>query len=155
MSPRGDLYSGPSLGFRATLSCRLNNLRDSRWPPKSLRRCERHANRGVKSWVEKPIAESPASSGSTSISANNNKRVSLIGLNEETKPHSVDRAQIERFLASADKKLASARKILAFDDKACLQEASFSQQYAARFLNMHPKRVLRKAREGSLPAHPV
>jgi excisionase family DNA binding protein len=36
-----------------------------------------------------------------------------------------------------------------------LREAPVSQQYAARFLNMHPKTVLRKAREGSLPAHPV
>jgi excisionase family DNA binding protein len=36
-----------------------------------------------------------------------------------------------------------------------LREAPVSQQYAARFLNMHPKTVLRKAREGTLPAHPV
>src|SRR5207245_11741621 len=34
-------------------------------------------------------------------------------------------------------------------------EAPVSQQRAADFLNMHPKTVLRKAREGSLPAHPV
>jgi len=39
------------------------------------------------------------------------------------KPHAVDWAQIERFLASADKKLASARKIIAFDEEACLQQA--------------------------------
>jgi hypothetical protein len=39
--------------FSATLSCRCNNLSDSRWPPKSLRRRERHANRGLKSWVQK------------------------------------------------------------------------------------------------------
>src|SRR4029077_19718225 len=39
------------------------------------------------------------------------------------KPHAVDWAQIDRFLASADKKLASARKILAFDEEACLQQA--------------------------------
>jgi hypothetical protein len=32
-------------------------------------------------------------------------------------------AQIERFLARADKKLASAQKILAFDDEACLQHS--------------------------------
>jgi len=38
-------------------------------------------------------------------------------------PHKVDWAQIERFLASADKKLASARRILAFDEEACLQQA--------------------------------
>jgi excisionase family DNA binding protein len=36
-----------------------------------------------------------------------------------------------------------------------LREAPVSQEHAARFLNMHPKTVLRKAREGSLPAHPV
>lgn len=38
-------------------------------------------------------------------------------------PHIVDWAQIDRFLASADKKLALARKILAFDEEACLQQA--------------------------------
>ncbi len=38
-------------------------------------------------------------------------------------PHEIDWAQIERFLAGADKKLASARKILAFDEEACLQQA--------------------------------
>jgi uncharacterized protein (UPF0332 family) len=39
------------------------------------------------------------------------------------KPHTVDWAQIERFLTSADKKLASAHKILAFDEEASLQQA--------------------------------
>ena len=38
--------------FRATLCCSLNNLSDSRWPRKSLRKRERHANRGLKSWVQ-------------------------------------------------------------------------------------------------------
>ena len=42
---------------------------------------------------------------------------------KKLKPHVVDWTQIERFLASADKKLASARKILAFDEEACLQQA--------------------------------
>lgn len=42
---------------------------------------------------------------------------------KKLKPHAADWAQIERFLASADKKLASARKILAFDEEACLQQA--------------------------------
>jgi hypothetical protein len=42
---------------------------------------------------------------------------------KELQPHTVDWAQIERFLASADKKLASAYKILAFDEEACLQQA--------------------------------
>jgi hypothetical protein len=42
---------------------------------------------------------------------------------KKLKPHAVDWAQIDRFLASADKKLASTRKILAFDEEACLQQA--------------------------------
>jgi uncharacterized protein (UPF0332 family) len=39
------------------------------------------------------------------------------------RPHTIDWAQIERFLQSAEKKLASAQKILAFDEEACLQQA--------------------------------
>lgn len=39
------------------------------------------------------------------------------------KPHTVDWPQIDRFLASADRKLASAHKILQFDEEACLQQA--------------------------------
>jgi uncharacterized protein (UPF0332 family) len=39
------------------------------------------------------------------------------------KPQKVDWAQIERFLQSAEKKLASAHRILAFDEEACLQQA--------------------------------
>ena len=42
---------------------------------------------------------------------------------KKLKSHTVDWAQIDRFLASADKKLASAHKILAFDEEACLQQA--------------------------------
>ena len=42
---------------------------------------------------------------------------------KKLKPHTVDWAQIERFLASAGKKLASAHKILPFDEEACLQQA--------------------------------
>ena len=42
---------------------------------------------------------------------------------KKLKPHKVDWTQIERFLASADRKLASAQKILAFDEEACLQQA--------------------------------
>jgi hypothetical protein len=45
--------------FSATLCCSLNNLSDSRWPPKSLRRRERHANRGLKSWVQKQAEKAP------------------------------------------------------------------------------------------------
>jgi uncharacterized protein (UPF0332 family) len=39
------------------------------------------------------------------------------------KPHAVDWPQIDRFLTSADRKLASAHKILLFDEEACLQQA--------------------------------
>jgi hypothetical protein len=42
---------------------------------------------------------------------------------KKLKQHRVDWAQIERFFASAEKKLASAHKILAFDEEACLQQA--------------------------------
>jgi uncharacterized protein (UPF0332 family) len=42
---------------------------------------------------------------------------------KKLKPHVIDWAQIDRFLASASKKLSSARKILAFDEEACLQQA--------------------------------
>ena len=42
---------------------------------------------------------------------------------KKLKPHRVDWAQIDRFLASAEKKLASAHRILAFDEEACLQQA--------------------------------
>ena len=42
---------------------------------------------------------------------------------KKLKPHKVDWGQIERFLGSADRKLASAHKILAFDEEACLQQA--------------------------------
>jgi len=36
-----------------------------------------------------------------------------------------------------------------------VREAPVSPQEAARFLHIHPKTVLRKAREGAIPAHPV
>lgn len=36
-----------------------------------------------------------------------------------------------------------------------VREAPVSPQAAARYLNMHRKTVLRKARDGTLPAHPV
>lgn len=42
---------------------------------------------------------------------------------KKLKPQTVDWAQIERFLASADKKLASAHKMIEFDEEACLQQA--------------------------------
>jgi hypothetical protein len=42
---------------------------------------------------------------------------------KKLRPHGVDWAQIERFLQSAGRKVASALKILAFDEEACLQQA--------------------------------
>jgi len=42
---------------------------------------------------------------------------------KKLKPQTVDWAQIERFLQSAAKKLASAQTILAFDEEASLQQA--------------------------------
>lgn len=42
---------------------------------------------------------------------------------KKLEPHTDDWAQIERFLASADKKLASAHRFLTFDEEACLQQA--------------------------------
>ena len=42
---------------------------------------------------------------------------------KKLRPHGVDWAQIERFLQSAEKKLTSAYRILAFDEEACLQQA--------------------------------
>jgi uncharacterized protein (UPF0332 family) len=42
---------------------------------------------------------------------------------KKLKLHKVDWAQIDHFLASAERKLASAHKILAFDEEACLQQA--------------------------------
>jgi hypothetical protein len=42
---------------------------------------------------------------------------------KKLRAHRVDWAQIERFPQSAEKKLNSAHKILAFDEEACLQQA--------------------------------
>lgn len=42
---------------------------------------------------------------------------------KKLKAQRVDWGQIDRFLQSAEKKLVSARKILAFDEEACLQQA--------------------------------
>jgi hypothetical protein len=59
ISPRGMWTSRTRLSavverslFRATLCSVLNNLSDSRWPPKYLRSHERHANHGLESWVQ-------------------------------------------------------------------------------------------------------
>ena len=42
---------------------------------------------------------------------------------KKLRQHKVDWEQIERFLASADRKLGAAHKILAFDEEASLQQA--------------------------------
>ena len=42
---------------------------------------------------------------------------------KKLKRQEVDWVQIERFLASAERKLGSAHKILEFDEEACLQQA--------------------------------
>jgi uncharacterized protein (UPF0332 family) len=42
---------------------------------------------------------------------------------KKSKPHTTDWPQIDRFLQSAEKRLSSARKILEFDEEACLQQA--------------------------------
>ena len=42
---------------------------------------------------------------------------------KKLKPHAVDWAQIDRFLVGAEKKLASARQVLAIDEEASLQLA--------------------------------
>lgn len=41
---------------------------------------------------------------------------------KKSKPHTTDWPQIDRFLQS-EKRLSSARKILEFDEEACLQQA--------------------------------
>lgn len=69
---------------------------------------------------------------------------------KKLKPHTVDWAQIDRFLASADKKLASAHKILAFDEEACLQQAYEAMLKASLgFMFSHGFRA------GSQPGHHI
>lgn len=58
---------------------------------------------------------------------------------KKLKPHTVDWAQIDRFLASADKKLASAHKILAFDEEACLQQAYEAMLKGLARLHVQPR----------------
>jgi hypothetical protein len=41
---------------------------------------------------------------------------------KKVKPHAVDWAQLERFLASSDRKLDSTHKIPAFEEEACLRK---------------------------------
>lgn len=65
-------------------------------------------------------------------------------------PHKTDWAQIERFLANAEKKLATAGKILAFDEEACLQQAYEAMMKASlAFIFSHGSRAR------SLPGHHI
>ena len=83
---------------------------------------------------------------------------------KKLKPHTVDWAQIERFLTSADKKLASAHRILAFDEEACLQQAyeamlkaslgfMFSHGFRARSQPGHHIAIIEFAEKHLDPAH--
>jgi len=58
---------------------------------------------------------------------------------KKLKPHTVDWAQIERFIASAEKKLASAHKILAFDEEACLSTSVRSDAQSLVGLHVQPR----------------
>jgi uncharacterized protein (UPF0332 family) len=61
---------------------------------------------------------------------------------KKLKSQKVDWPQIERFLQSAEKKLASAHKILAFDEEACLQQSYEAMLKASlAFLFSHGSRV--------------
>jgi hypothetical protein len=61
---------------------------------------------------------------------------------KKLKSQTVDWAQIERFLASSDKKLALAHKILAIDEEACLQQAYEAMLKASLgFMFSHGSRV--------------
>lgn len=69
---------------------------------------------------------------------------------KQFRPQKVDWAQIDRFLASADKKLISARKILAFDDEAGLEQAYEAMLKASLALMLS-----HGLRPRSLPGHHV
>jgi hypothetical protein len=65
-------------------------------------------------------------------------------------PHRIDWGQIDRFLASAERKIASARKIFAFDEEACLQQAYEAMLKASLgFMFSHGFRA------GSQPGHHI
>ncbi len=61
-------------------------------------------------------------------------------------PHPVDWTQIERFLCSAERKLATARKIVDFDEEAALQQAYEAMLKASLgFMFSHGSRVRSQA----------
>lgn len=61
---------------------------------------------------------------------------------KNVKPHTIDWPQIERFLESADRRLASARRIVEFDEEASLQQAYEAMLRASLgFMFSHGSRV--------------
>lgn len=69
---------------------------------------------------------------------------------KKLKPQPVNWQQIARFLASAEKKLTSAHRILAFDEEACLQQAYEAMLKASLgFMFSHG------VRPGSQPGHHI
>ncbi len=75
---------------------------------------------------------------------------------KKSKPHTTDWPQIDRYLKSAEKRLSSARKILEFDEEACLQQAyeamlraSLAFMYSEAFL-----RTVRCIRPKEIPQQP-
>lgn len=65
-------------------------------------------------------------------------------------PHKTDWAQIERFLINAEKKVSTARKILEFDEEACLQQAYEAMMKASlAFMFSHGSRAR------SIPGHHI
>jgi len=69
---------------------------------------------------------------------------------KKLKVHKTDWVQIERFLASANRKITSANRILAFDDEAALQQAYEAMLKASLgFMFSHGVRA------GSQPGHHI
>src|SRR5436190_24090242 len=72
--------------FQTTYSS-LNNLRDFRWPPKSLRRRERHANRGLKSWVQEHAPKTPLPAEFSGFTFRQRKLMPIFRKDREDKEH--------------------------------------------------------------------
>src|SRR5271157_1249149 len=62
----------PTPAFSA-LCCTINDLTHSRWPPKYLRSRERHANRGLESWVQNQPGRSSPFLGNSGLKLNSSK----------------------------------------------------------------------------------
>ena len=63
----------------------LNNLTDSRWPPKFLRSRERHANRGLKSWVQKQAQKAPQPQQNSAVSPSRTLEMRMFPKHREDK----------------------------------------------------------------------